>query len=361
MRIGAKCTWTPRNSKITSHITYSNKQIPNSIKNETLDKDKYHRNWDIPYTVTIGKGLIDEWDPTHNDWSCFTDGSKLDDKSGAGVCLYNREGNTTELGEKPKNATVFQAEIWAIKMAADWLNSNETKNSQIHFYVDNQSALRAVSSIHCNQITVRQARSALFTLGLRNSLTLEYIRAHVYDDDDKDAKGAHIGNAEADRIAKAATTLDQATTIPLAVQTAKGILKSQMRNTWSKEWTDYTEGRQSKYFLHGPDQKFKHILLYGKEVISRMIRFLTGHSFLRVHNNIVVYSTKDNVGLKRCRLCQDDDETAHHIITECPILMTHRLDIFKHRFLPQYFHDWSLHQIMLYLSLKQISDLEEEE
>ena len=80
---------------------------------------------------------------------------------------------------------------------------------------------------------MRQARSALFTLGLRNSLTLEYIRAHVYDDDKKGAKGAHIGNAKADRVAKAATSHDQATTVPLAVQTARGILKSQMRNKWS--------------------------------------------------------------------------------------------------------------------------------
>ena len=56
---------------------------------------------------------------------------------------------------------------------------------------------------------------------------------HLYDDDKKGAKGAHIGNAKADRVAKAATSHDQATTVPLAVQTARGILKSQMRNKWS--------------------------------------------------------------------------------------------------------------------------------
>ena len=49
------------------------------------------------------------------------------------------------------------------------------------------------------------------------------------------------------------------------------------------------------------------------------------------------------------------------IIIECPMLMTHRHDIFKLRFLPQYFQDWNLHQMMLYLSLRKIADLEEEE
>ena len=43
------------------------------------------------------------------------------------------------------------------------------------------------------------------------------------------------------------------------------------------------------------------------------------------------------------------------------MLMTHRHDIFKLRFLPQYFQDWNLHQMMLYLSLRKIADLEEEE
>ena len=52
-------------------------------------------------------------------------------------------------------------------------------------------------------------------------------------------------------------------------------------------------GRQSKYFLHGPDSKFKHLFNYGKDTISKLIRFISGHAFMNVHNNIVKHGTKD--------------------------------------------------------------------
>ena len=82
---------------------------------------------------------------------------------------------------------------------------------------------------------------------------------------------------------------------------------------WQNEWENYEEARQSKYFLDGP--KFKHLLQYGKNTISKLIRFVSGHSFMKVHDNIVKHGTKYHGQDNTCQLCEEGDDNPHHIIT----------------------------------------------
>ena len=229
-------------------------------------------------------------------------------------------------------------------MAANWLVNKNVQYNTIGFYVDNQSVLRDLSAIHCTKTTVKRARDALSILGQRNLIKLEWVRAHH----------GQTGNEQADKAAKYATTCNNVITdIPLSITSAKNEMRKKVSILWQKEWDSRSDMRQSKYFLDGPDNlKFKHILQYGRETISQLIRFVTGFSFHKSHSLTVKYGTKDHGDDVTCRLCKEEGtiETPHHIITECPILMSERAEYFKHRFLDTYFKEWSLDQMTLFLS-----------
>ena len=354
LRLGNKLKWAPRGTsrKPASHITHAEKLLPNTLLNVKLDKEKFHREWDHAYNVEIGDGKLDNWTPQDHDWSCFTDGSLLNERSGAGAVIYNNTNDTTELQEQLKNATVFQSELRAIETAANWLVNKDVKYRSICFYVDNQSALRDLSATQCTKTTVKRARDALSILGLRNLVHLKWVRAHC----------GQTGNELADKAAKNATTCNNVITdIPLSITSAKNDLRNQIYIFWQKEWDSRTDMRQSKYLLEGPDNlKFKHILQYGRETISQTIRFVTGFSFHKSHSMTVKYGTKYHGEDVTCRLCKEEGtkETPHHIITECPILMNERAECFEHRFLNKHFREWSLDQMIRFLSNHRVQNHE---
>ena len=80
---------------------------------------------------------------------------------------------------------------------------------------------------------------------------------------------------------------------------------------------------------------------------------------MKVHDNIVKHGTKYHGQDNTCQLCEEGDDNPHHIITECPVLDAHRIDIFRTRVLPEYFTSWNLHNMISFLNLKQVEELEE--
>ena len=70
----------------------------------------------------------------------------------------------------------------------------------------------------------------------------------------------------------------------------------------------------------------------SKAKISNVIRFITGHTYLRRHN--VVFKKKkvrlaaDRDHDSECRLCRDGPETPIHLLLECKALMWTRHTLF---------------------------------
>ena len=79
------------------------------------------------------------------DTAGYTDGSGIDDRYGLGfvVLCGDIEEHRAHLGSL---ATVFQADIPAIHMAADYLLATANNRLMITFYVDSQAALLALKS-----------------------------------------------------------------------------------------------------------------------------------------------------------------------------------------------------------------------
>ena len=355
VRIDAGVTWlSPLQTK--GHIEYASKHLPAELKHGITDKAPFRRDWNINYTITIGDGVLKDWHPAQAEWSCFTDGSLLDGESGAGAVIYDNSGNTTELCEKPEGGTVFQCEVWALHMAATWLLERETRSCHIGFYVDSQAALRSVAAIHSDKITVNRTREALKQLSILNTVTLTWVKAHR-----KGADKASEANEKADAAARQATLIgpEDAIMAPMALAGAKNLIKTKIRDEWRKEWVAYPEGRQSHYFLDGPSTKFNKVFKHGRGEIARLVQYLTGHAFLRRHDKIVEHGTKDHGDNDECRLCCEyDEETPHHIITECPSQGYRRFGSFGSHKLDPFFTNWKVPQMMGYLDSSEFRELE---
>ena len=82
-----------------------------------------------------------EVNPINYNINCHTDGSKLyDNRTGAGVLINNSHNDFAEeaihLGN---NATVFQAELFAVGRAASHLIFAETKNKSVVIDCDSRN------------------------------------------------------------------------------------------------------------------------------------------------------------------------------------------------------------------------------
>ncbi|KAJ8968113.1 hypothetical protein NQ317_002439 [Molorchus minor] len=126
--------------------------------------------------------------PKRDEWECnkdalqkadscwFTDGSKTPEGTGAGVHSCNpRTRISVSLGT---NATVFQAEVYAIELCMGRLEQMNPIRRTIKIFSDSQAALKALVSYRCNSKTVWNCQKALNNLSLRNHVTLVWIPGH---------------------------------------------------------------------------------------------------------------------------------------------------------------------------------------
>ena len=121
------------------------------------------------------------------------------------------------------------------------------------------------------------------------------------------------GNDRADTLAKKGSTAQQYAR-PVTQQTVKQIIKVNKREDWLNDWAKGTTGRT--LFKHMPSPKpndpINHLSRKEQTIIFRL---RTRHIPLNHHLSKIT-SDKNPT----CSLCQNQDETVHHILYECPAL-----------------------------------------
>ena len=131
---------------------------------------------------------------------------------------------------------------------------------------------------------------------------------------------------------------------------------------WTKAWGKQPGHRQTKYFIQAPSKarslKFMEL---PREALGRVVRFLTGHAFLKRHNAIVSQGINPPIGDISCRMCEDPfmKETPHHLITECEALCTWRASTLFQYLLDEV-PNWEPQGFIKFLSNKDIILLEAE-
>ena len=347
LRIGINPTWIPHQTQGHQH------QILDSLpaaSRQCLDDVRKTILFEMNYSVEIEDGK----DIAHRpDWSCYTDGSVMEGRAGSGSIILQRDNefcsHSYSLGERG----IFHAEISAIINSVNNLLQNKVEYKSIYFLVDSQAALKSLKNPESKSDFVREAKNGLNILGRKNRVTLRWIEAH---------KGYKF-NEVADKLAKKGASpncLRQGEQPLPNKRSIFALIEEQNKQKWFNRWITSLEARQSKYFWQFPSKsKSDKILSHPREVVSRVVRFTTGHAFLRRQNAVVFHGFSPPPGDISCRLCEDPvmDETPHHLITECEALVFRRMDIFGTDFLDE-FPPWKPEELIRFLENKDIILLE---
>ena len=124
--------------------------------------------------------------------NCFTDGSKTDIGAGAAYIIKGNQIKAQDYIHLGQYATVFQAEITAISMAAITLLDRGIMGKNINFYVDSQSAIKALQSYTTFMKSVLECKKLVNKVGEANTICINWIPGHT----------GQLGNEIADRLAK---------------------------------------------------------------------------------------------------------------------------------------------------------------
>jgi ribonuclease HI len=277
------------------------------------------------------------------DIDVYTDGSKMDTGTG---CAYTIVQNNNELtyGQFKLNqdATVYQAELIAIEMAALRLQEMNI-GGRIHFHTDSLSSLQTLKMDTLTSIqAIRTAKALRETSRPRRvKLKLYWVKAHV---------GIRF-NERADALAKDAIGAG----IPHQVETSRKTLKMAYRQytheAWGQRWASKpNDYKRTRVWFPKIDPKTSQTLMTrNRSLLSKCIQWITGFCNLMRHRH-----KKNMVISDLCRLCGEDMETPEHLSFHCPRLVQARTDCFLTH---EGQTDWNIYKLEKFLKQDIITDL----
>lgn len=255
--------------------------------------------------------------PSRNEWSeatvdnlgiaIYTDGSKMESGTGCGV--YSNDLQVEKSYKIHDYCTIFQAEVLAIYKATELMLERKLCNGKIEFFVDSQSALKALDVPNTNSQLVERCKRTLNVLSLQNEVTLTWIPGHE----------GHIGNEKADELARKGSangellfeaSMPQGYLVNL-IDTKTSQLSSRR---WAHE-TPVDKCKISRIMWPSVDKKRTNIILnWNRTDLRNIIGIITGHNLLACHAKKLGLLESDD-----CRYCYglDVTESTPHILLEC--------------------------------------------
>ena len=370
------------NGDLSGHLNYLYNKYDEVFKNEhgiTWNRGKAFFNFNPPFQTEIKSFDKGEDISSPNSLYCYTDGSKQEDRVGAGFVLARTNAqeekeffHKASYSLKDHN-TVYQAEVAAIKMAAIKLTEDRHNlPDEITILTDSRSAIAGLNKHISTSKHVNSCLEKLRELSQHTNIHLRWIKAHV----------GHEGNEKADTAAKNGTKrgpgVQPLNNIPAPYTYLVKRVEDQVNKEWYLRWQNARQDnglpiyRQTKHFFPGPDKlKAYRLIRQSKQEMGRTIQFITGHAFMRRHQNIVQTTERlQNADVDEleddplasttpptCRLCRKGDETPFHLIRECTSLQDERKQYFGRQNDMSTNINWGAQKLINFLSLNRIRQL----
>lgn len=224
----------------------------------------------------------------------YTDGSTMDNKSGAGITcpLFSTYQSVGE------HSTNFDAEISAIYTSLQQLLYRIRHFTNAVILSDSSAAIQAITSSNCKSVQIKECQQIISQLEkLQKHLCFQWIPGHCGIE----------GNETADMLAKKGCNITQKKNITFPFSSIKQVITKKFRDFFRQELHNKATGKRWKHIIYNPEVIPK---APRKTAVARF-RLITGHDYLSKHLNKIGLLDNPN-----CPLCNKEEEmTEDHLLT----------------------------------------------
>lgn len=254
-----------------------------------------------------------------NSYTFFTDGSRCNELSGAGIHLPQLNCNLSlSLG---KYATVSQSEIVGLSNCDLIELSLNNDQKPVFIFSDSQSSLKALGRYKFVSALLVDCFNVLQQIASIRPVTVLWVPGHT----------GITGNEKADDLARSGskeTFIGPEPCIPVSTSIQFHMIKNWKKERFMNHWQSLNTARQARISITPNLNNAKYYLSLSRHNLKRLTEVLTGHNKLNKHLHTMGLTASPN-----CNEC-DDPETSEHFLCKCPAYIMQRAKILGAYILP---------------------------
>jgi ribonuclease HI len=272
----------------TNAVIAALKKIETSTKTRGIHAKDNHASVDLSGTDGNANMIIS------------TDGSKTENHVGASMDAV-KDSKEIHINTKRMNTTgpVFQAELYGISMAIEWIQSQGKKTSSYAINVDSKASLPSIANKHTTHPIAIAIRVKTIKLRNSTSVTFHWVKGHA----------GLKGNETADYLAK--TVVRYNTTIAydkIPINPGKQILEDHYTKIWNAIYKNSADASHTKLYI----PTIFHRLCLPLWPNFLLTQFLTNHGSFRSYLHKMNKTPSPN-----CNCPEKTPQMAHHLMLEC--------------------------------------------